>query len=55
MQSRTESLLESAVDYLTAPDVFGSQYEGLLRSDIRALKRAISLAERELGEVVDVS
>src|SRR5690349_2830262 len=45
MQSRAEALLNSALEYLTDHDVFGPQYEKLLKADIRALKHAVASAE----------
>ena len=55
MKSRVEALLNFALDELVAYDVFGSQYEKLLKADVRALRRVVVLGERDLGEVVDIN
>jgi hypothetical protein len=56
VQSRVAAILrcDAAVSHLASEDVFGSNYEALLRADHESLRDAIRMGEAELGEFVEV-
>ena len=55
METRVQAILDFALDGLVPYDVFGNQYEKLLKADLRWLRRAVVMGERDLAEVVDIT